>query len=61
MLDFNNVLFLNDQPVTCPKCGARTEIILDLSHTRNRVQIHECLRPDCKNEFVTEEEDEIEY
>lgn len=40
-----------DIPV-CPNCGSRTEIVLDFSHTTDSTQIHKCLVPDCKFEFV---------
>lgn len=53
MIDFNEVITYNDQPVTCPNCGNRTDIILDFSHTSEQTQIHKCLSNDCKKEFVT--------
>lgn len=56
MIDFSYVLIANDQPVTCPKCGARTDIMLDLSHTTNQTQIHECLNEKCSNLFVVEKD-----
>lgn len=55
MINFNNVFILSDQSQTCPKCGSRTDIILDLSHTKNQTQIHECLSDNCNFTFVTEE------
>jgi len=58
MIDFNTVLNYSDQPVTCPLCGVRTEIILDLSHTRNQIQLHQCLNTRCGNSFVVESESE---
>ena len=51
--DFFKVLFLSgDQPTTCPKCGARTDFILDMSHTINETIIHQCLSPYCEFVFV---------
>lgn len=58
MIDYKEVITYNDQPVTCPNCGNRTEIVLDLSHTREQTQIHKCLYKYCKNEFVTQKDDE---
>ncbi len=42
-MDFTEVFILSDQPTTCPKCGARTDVILDMSHTTNMTQVEECL------------------
>lgn len=58
MFDFKEKLTYNDQPVTCPKCGNRTEIVLDLSHTTEETQIHKCLTRDCQNEFVTQKDEQ---
>lgn len=55
MIDFKEVITYNNQPVTCPDCGNRSEIILDLSHTTEQTQIHRCLYKNCQNEFVTQE------
>jgi hypothetical protein len=52
MPDFKLVYLYSDQPTTCPTCGARTEILLDLSHTRVMTQIHGCLEANCKLIFV---------
>jgi len=57
MVDFREVLAYSDQPVTCPKCGSRTEIILDFSHTREQIQVHVCIGKDCQNEFVAEKDE----
>jgi len=56
MISSSYVLLANDQPVTCPKCGARTNIILDLSHTTNQTQVHRCLNRKCTNLFVVEKD-----
>jgi hypothetical protein len=56
---FNNILLLNDQPVNCPNCGKRTEIIFDLAHSINGTQIHECLGERCGKIFVTENDEEV--
>lgn len=58
MIDFKEVLTYNDQPITCPNCGNRTEIILDFSHTTEQTQVHRCLSNNCVNEFVTQKDDE---
>lgn len=51
-IDFNDVYLMGEDIPTCPICGARTEIILDMSHTKNSTQVHKCLMLDCKIEFV---------
>jgi len=46
----------NDQPMTCPKCGARTEI-KSVSQVNNKnVERHQCL--DCEYEFIGEHQKE---
>ena len=52
MPNFFEVYTYSDQLTTCPVCGARTKIILDLSHTNDQTQIHECLSKNCRFEFV---------
>jgi hypothetical protein len=54
MLDYSETYCFSDQPVTCPKCGSRTEIILDLSHTSENTQVHKCLSNSCLFEFVVQ-------
>lgn len=49
---FKEVIVRNEQITTCPICGSRTDIILDLSHTLEETQIHECLSKNCKYLFV---------
>lgn len=58
MIDFQEIMVYNDQPVTCPSCGNRTEIVLDFSHIPNQTQIHKCLTVCCKHEFVTQNAEE---
>lgn len=50
--DYDSSFQRTDQPTTCPHCGARTEIIFDLSHIPSRLQIHVCLSQYCLYEFV---------
>jgi hypothetical protein len=53
MIDFLNIYLQRDQPMTCPKCGTRTDFILDLPHTINKTQVHKCLSSNCQYEFAT--------
>ena len=52
MVDFSDIYIFSDQPPICPKCGLRSEIILDLSHTSKMTQVHKCLNRQCEHEFV---------
>jgi len=56
MIDFQEVLIINDQPTTCPKCGMRTEVVLDLSHITNQIQINRCFNEECNCQFVVEKD-----
>lgn len=47
-----DIFIYSDQPTTCPICGLRSEIILDLSHTNSQTQIHLCNNDHCKYEFI---------
>ncbi len=35
--------YYSDQPSTCPKCGCRTDVVLDMSHTMGMLQVEMCL------------------
>ena len=54
MIDFQEVYIRTEQPTTCPKCSSRTKILMDLSHTKDETEIHKCLDPRCKEEFVVQ-------
>jgi hypothetical protein len=54
MIDFSTIDVFSDQPTTCYKCGARTEIVFEESYTKEKTQIHRCANPLCKFEFVTQ-------
>lgn len=49
-------LLNNDQPTTCPKCGARTEFSNDFEAGVGWIQHHQCLN--CDHRFTTCDEDE---
>lgn len=49
---FSELFVYSDQPVSCPLCGASSEIILDMQHTKDSLQVHKCLNAKCKHEFV---------
>ena len=56
----NEVFLNNDQPMTCPKCGRRTDIIFDLAHSIKQTQIHVCPSENCKFTIVSETDLEFE-
>lgn len=51
-IDFNNLFLMAENIPTCPFCGSRTDIFLDLSHTKDSIQVHQCLLSNCKKELV---------
>jgi len=55
-MECSEVYLFNDQPITCPKCGNRTDIILDLFKTAKNTQFHKCLTLNCRNMYVVEED-----
>jgi len=50
------IFLMNDQPFTCPHCGARCETLADFYHTKARGFIKRCLNDICA--FVCFEEKE---
>ncbi len=54
---YNEVFLYNANPTTCPKCGSRTQIIFDLSHSKDQTQVHQCLN--CTYEFVMQSDAEF--
>ena len=48
--------FLNDvdMPMTCPKCGSRTYFI----ERHDGQQLHWCMNDDCKNIFISEDDND---
>jgi predicted RNA-binding Zn ribbon-like protein len=55
-VDYHYILLMSDQPTTCPKCGARTDLLADLSHTNAGIQIEQCLNDGCGWVFLVGEE-----
>jgi hypothetical protein len=52
MINFSESFIYSDQPTTCPKCGVRTETIVDLFHSTEQFQIHKCPNEKCSFEFI---------
>ena len=53
LAESEGVVLLDEDPVTCPSCGARTEWD-DLASGPNPRQLHTCLNAVCGRQFVTE-------
>jgi hypothetical protein len=51
---------MSDQPTTCPKCGARTDMLSNMLHTTARLTVEECLNPRCRYIFFMEDDPEFE-
>jgi hypothetical protein len=60
MINYSLVYIYSDQPTTCPRCGARSEVVLDLSHTNNRTEVHLCLDKYCKYEFIMQYDEDFD-
>ena len=48
----------NDQPVTCPYCGKRSNWLADFSHTNSKTSIHECINHETEYLFIVEHEEQ---
>lgn len=56
---FNEVYIYSDQPTTCPQCGTRPEVLLNLSHTIEKIEVHLCPQKNCNYEFVMQCDEEM--
>ena len=54
MINFHQIYDLSDQPTTCPKCGTRTVILMELKLKTKGIQVHRCLGKNCTFEFSSE-------
>lgn len=53
------IFLMNDQPFTCPHCGARCEEIASFYHTKAKSFVQKCLNEDCG--FICFEEEDQEF
>lgn len=58
-IDFNSVYIYSDQPATCPKCGASTEILMEFE--QDITQIHKCPDPCCDWFFIMQEDLDMNF
>jgi len=56
---FSIVYIMNDQLTTCPFCGARSDITLEVANSEECRQYHRCLNPKCQFEFIMEQDLEM--
>ena len=54
MSNFHQIYDLSDQPTKCPKCGIRTELLIELKLKTKGIQVHRCLGKNCNFEFSSE-------
>jgi hypothetical protein len=59
MILLKQVYIFSDQPTTCPQCGIRTEISLDLFETPEQTQHLICPSDKCGFEFEMENDVEL--
>lgn len=52
MVDFSVIYRLGDQPVTCPRCGARTDTPTDFFKAPRGAHVEQCLSPTCGFRFA---------
>ena len=48
---------MTDQPVTCPKCGSRTEMTEEFIKQELGTQLHRCKNDLCNYKFIEQEDD----
>jgi hypothetical protein len=57
ILELKQEMYLhNEQPMTCPRCGSRTNILFDISHLIEMGEIHRCLNRGCRKVFIATED-----
>ncbi len=49
------IFLSSDQPITCPNCGNRTEIVKEYEFC----QQHKCLSEQCNFQFILEFDNEL--
>jgi hypothetical protein len=50
------IFIMTEQPVTCPLCGARAEIIREFKEGDSSGQLCKCPETDCQYLFIEQEE-----
>ena len=60
MIDYSEIYINSDQPTTCPKCGSRSEIVSDFSHTKDKTEIHLCTKEKCEYQFIMQHDEDFD-
>jgi hypothetical protein len=55
-----DVFIMTDQPVTCPRGGARAEIIREFKVDNLSAQLCKCMNNDCRFSFIEQEDEFLE-
>jgi hypothetical protein len=55
-----DIFIMTDQPVTCPRCGARAEIIREFKEEDLSAQLCKCPEKDCLFLFIEQEDEFLE-
>jgi hypothetical protein len=50
------IFLMTEQPVTCPICGARAEIIVEVEMDKLSSQLCECSNINCRFVFIQQED-----
>ena len=53
------IFLMNDQPVTCPVCGARVQIFIEFQIGNLSSQLCKCPNLDCQIIFIEQEDEEF--
>jgi hypothetical protein len=53
------IFLMNDQPFTCPYCGARCDEIANFYHTNAKLFVEKCLDDQCGFICLQEEDEEF--
>ena len=55
-MTYFDIYLFTDQPTTCPKCGNRTEILIDFYDHLYKTQLYECMTINYGFQFLIEED-----
>lgn len=57
MFETLQIFLMNEQPTTCPYCGARCDELGNFYHTKAKRLIMKCLNENCLLTFFEDEEE----
>ena len=61
MIDYSEVHIYSDQPTIFPLCDTTSDVLLDLSHTKDTTQIHKCMNEgSMKYEFIMQYDEDFD-